>query len=1656
MARRHHATTARLLALAAAVLISLSPLAISDASAAWNVSTDAKENGRANYDIRDDKSKSAVIDRYREKAGKQRNEKIQDKKEKIHGAIERVKKEVPGLAVGLSEHTGGPEIVGVARGKQKLTGKSHEPKEKVARGFLQKNADLYGLSAKEVAQLKKTADYANPSGNVSWVEYQQELNGLPLFRGNIRFAITTDGEIVRSTGNLVPALEDFSEDGNKGTTTTAEAAVVIAAESIGVPITPLPKDASSDGTWYLFEPGPFTDDIKVTLEYFPLDSGIVTLAWSMILWQENAAYYTYVSAEGGELLWRKNIANEQVQPATYVVYDADSPAPLTPSNATPGSAIQGAIIPRTSFTVVSENAFNNLGWMDDGTSITTGNNVDAGLDLVSPDAIDAGTRPTGTAFRVFDYLYNPGPGSPPPGDSPTLAAYRAGEVVNMFFWSNRYHDRLYELGFTEPARNFQQNNFGRGGLGNDRVLAQGQDFSGTNNANFLTPPDGTSGRMQMYIFTGPNPDRTSALDQEILLHELTHGTSNRLHNNANGLNNTMSGGMGEGWSDFYARALTSSADEDVNGVYAAGAYSTLLIVAGFTDNYYYGIRRFPYSVITNLGSNGKPHNPLTFADLDPTQINLTDGAFPRGPIGSSSAFAVHNIGEIWCSALLEVRARLITRLGWATGNQLALQLVTDGMKLDPVNPTLLHGRDAILAANFASVSASGATELDIWRGFAARGMGFSASAVSSSSSSVVEAFDIPNIAVGAVTIVSDDCDNGGVADPGETVVLSIPFTNPYQLNDINDATVTVGATTIALGPLPAGQTVTYTFTIVVPPTQSCGSRYDVPITVSSSFGTFTRIHTLQIGFPTSQLPAGVFSSGNVSVPITDFNTTEIPIVVTDSGPVGDVNVSVRLNHTFDGDLVLSLVAPDGTTVLLSNNRGAGGDNFGSGANDCSGTPTVFDDSAATAISAGTAPFAGSFRPDGLLSALTGREMNGTWKLRIADTAGADSGTAFCAKLELTEQLYFCCGVPGTPIVQAAPPAVLVEECSSAANGAPDPGEVVTMSFSLRNVGSGLTTNLVATLLGGGGVTPLSGPQTYGVISPVGPAVAREFELAISSAAACGSDVVATFALDDNGSDLGTVSFTIRTGAVVAVTHTFSNAASIAVPAVGTSGVGAPYPSNINVSGVSGTVTGVTITLRNFSHTFPGDVDLLLVGPGNRKFIPLSDLGGGTDAVNLTITLDDAAANALPATFVSGTFRPGNSGTGDTFAAPAPAAPYQSPATAGTATFASVYGGATPNGTWSLYAVDDAGADAGAIAGGWTLTLRVEEPVCAVVSAPSIVNATADPQALWPPNHQMRDVSVSYDAGTDCAHCTLTVTSNEPDNGTGDGDVGSDTEVVDNHHVRVRAERAGNGTGRIYTITITCVNGAGTSVQTVPVYVSHNIHSPQAGSSFRIGTPVDFAGRFWDKAGLTHTARWTFDSLSTAGNVVEPNGSKAGTVTGAYTFGEPGVYRVAMNVTDNTGKTATVTNAGDLEALVVVYDPAGGYVAGGGWLSAASGKTTFGLSSKYHSNARNPKGEVQLTFGAGRQFDANTLDYLTISGPRAQVSGFGKLDGSAGYNFLVSMIDGQAEGGGGVDRIRIKIWQKTTGQVIYDTQPGASDAADPTTAVGTGSSIVLQK
>jgi hypothetical protein len=821
---------------------------------------------------------------------------------------------IPTLQLEMNQWGTAPETIGTGTAKQFLTAESSRMIADTARDFLTDQAALFGLTRGQASALVLFANYYNPAGNMGWAEYRQEANGIPIFQGEIRFGFTSKGALARLTSNLAPGL-DYPNLPTKPALAPADAAVHAAA-TIGVKV-----DAAGIGSSAKIEDarvtqlanGPFVRPIRTELVYFPLEPGVATLAYSMVLWENVDAYYILVDAIDGTLLWRKNITDHQTQSATYTVYTDDSPGPLSPSNALPGTNTQASGINPTTVTLIGNeppNTFNNLGWMTDGMNTTTGNNVDCGLDISSPNGIDTAGRAIGSPNRVFTFSYNP----PPLGsDAPSGTNYRNGIVTNLFYWSNVYHDRLYLLGFTEAARNFQANNFSRGGLGNDPVSAEAQDFSGTNNANFSTPADGSSGRMQMYLFTGPSPQRDGSLETDVFIHELTHGTSNRLHNNGSGLTSQQASGMGEGWSDYYARAIASTADEDVNGVYSAGNYVTYLFgLPTYTDNYYYGIRRFPYAVKTNLGANGKPHNPMTFGDIDFFQINaLADGAYPPSPVINITANEVHNVGTIWCMMLLEMRARMIARLGFAVGNQRALQIVTDGMKLDPINPTIIQARDAIIAADNAGFG--GADVVDIRNGFATRGAGAGATTTTYSTQyfTIVESF-YPSSAAGTITFSDSLGNNNGVAEPGEDLVFNIPLTNRLATAD-NNVDARLDNYSATYGNISPGATMSRTFAYHVSANTVCGTTLQIPFMVTSDNGTANVTVPLQVGAPTTT-PSFTENFDGVVMPALPAGwTTTTTGSTTATWKTANTNVVDSGNYAFGADISTSadasLVSP---------------------------------------------------------------------------------------------------------------------------------------------------------------------------------------------------------------------------------------------------------------------------------------------------------------------------------------------------------------------------------------------------------------------------------------------------------------------------------------------------------------------------------------------------------------------------------------------------------------------------------------------------------------------------------------------------------------------------------------------------------------------------
>ena len=170
---------------------------------------------------------------------------------------------------------------------------------------------------------------------------------------------------------------------------------------------------------------------------------------------------------------------------------------------------------------------------------------------------------------------------------------------------------------------------------------------------------------------------------------------------------------------------------------------------------------------------------------------------------------------------------------------------------------------------------------------------------------------------------------------------------------------------------------------------------------------------------------------------------------------------------------------------------------------------------------------------------------------------------------------------------------------------------------------------------------------------------------------------------------------------VVLTNTFQNTNLITI---NDNTNATPYPSSINVAGQLGVVGKVKVILQGLTHTFPHDVGVLLVGPQGQTVVLMADAGGGQPVNDLTLTFDDNATNGLTelGPLTTGTFRPGDLGTADSFPSPAPAGPY------GAGLFA--FRGANPNGTWSLYVLDDEAADSGKIARGWILTLANEQPL----------------------------------------------------------------------------------------------------------------------------------------------------------------------------------------------------------------------------------------------------------------------------------------------------------------------------------------------------------
>ena len=1022
------------------------------------------------YDIREQKSDEIMdaMAKFRQSAGKDASAAANTRESFARGEA-NLRSRLPNVKVEYNTDIRTPEVISPDVYSSKiefLTPPSSEKRSEILRDFIKDNESLAGVSAFQADQLSVAADYTNPDGNLSYAHLEQTIGGIPVFRGEVKAGFTKDGRIIRVINNLAPGMDydSLSRDFRNPADAVRAAAGHLNIKELDTAY----NNTDSTDLRAVFGTG----DWATTAEkmYFPIEPGVAVASWRVLIWGPGDPHYVIVDAQDGVMLWRKNIQDHQTQSATYQVYGnptsyldvADSPAPLSPGPVSPGAGTQGIVIPRTTRTLIGNEgslSFNNNGWITDGINITDGNSNEAGIDRDTTNGVDAAQ--TGIPTRTFDSTWTPPPGVG--GQDPLDPQAQRGAVIQMFYVMNKYHDEMYKRGFTEAARNFQGDNFGRnpgGGTANaiaglDRVSSEGQDNTSSgsctppcfNNANFATPADGGRGRMQMYLWNGPTPDYDGTADADIIIHEVSHGLSNRLHGNSAGLGG-MGGMMGEGWGDWYGQVMLAEPTDAVNGVYSMGGYATHLLSSTYTSNYYYGIRRFPTALLAATGGpNNLPFNPLTFKHLNlgcdttlGTTTTAVSSAFPRSPVIATSANCsqVHNAGEIWKSMLWEVRAKYIARLGFTVGTTKVLQLVTDGMKLAPLNPSMVQERDAIIAAAAAApfTPEASADVADVREGFRLRGMGFSASV--QSSTAVTESFDFPNVRATDPFSVSDTTgDNDGFPEPGENVMLNVSVTNPSTGAAITNVQVNVnGGANVSYGTVADGATVANAIAYTVPPAAVCGSMHQITINVTSSIGAQAPVtKEFRLGAPVGGAGATFTSSTAVTIPDVGVGApynTDIAV----SGLTGNKIMRLEItgiSHTFPGDLDFLLVGPGGTAkyIALSDSGGAG---------DVTNLTFTLSDGAA-ALPSTTQWAAGDFRPhnvgandpfaapapvgpytnaapggtDTFASAFgtSGSGLNGTWSLFIVDDAGGDFGTMAGWKLTFEANDFVCSLIPSS-------------------------------------------------------------------------------------------------------------------------------------------------------------------------------------------------------------------------------------------------------------------------------------------------------------------------------------------------------------------------------------------------------------------------------------------------------------------------------------------------------------------------------------------------------------------------------------------------------------------------------------------------------------------
>jgi len=626
----------------------------------------------------------------------------------------------PSGVVRMDAVTGRPRYV--ARLGGSLTAPSDADPGTVAQRWLAAHAGLYGLDAGELDDLAQTDRYTAPGG-LTTIHWHQRVGGLEVVNEELAAAIDADGRLMQVIG---PVRADVDGVETEARIDADRAAAIAAADA----------DVSPDGK---------VDASELVL--YGTAEGLRP-AWRIGLDADSQHYYEYgIDARDGSILARQNLVAAENAKTFDLWPRADTFGKLGGGKAKIrplkrlGSGKKdpwryNTTAPPYNFpfqTLAGNQALLLLDFNDDN-----GNSANENFFV----------HPSGGAVNwVFDpqFFNNAPPLRCPPGGRCTWSsqgtpqnwfANAAQDGTQVYWFVNQFHDHLKAppIGFTERSGNFELiNQDGKGGVAGDDVFLQafdGANLQGgfpnaqhVNNANMLTLADGTSPRMQMYLFTqfppGQQPlqgvfEVNGGDDASIVYHEYTHGLSNRLvggPSTQGTLGAQQSSAMGEGWSDFYATDYLVD-----KGMLPDKPSKPGELVASRYENFT-AIRT--QAVDCAVGAAKKKCPAFPGGSAGP-------GGYTFGDYGKVLGEPqVHADGEIWVQTLWDLRAALIKRLGKKQGVKRTELIVTNGLRLTPTLPTYLDARDAILQADAAAKGKG--YKKTIWKVFARRGMGSNAS-----------------------------------------------------------------------------------------------------------------------------------------------------------------------------------------------------------------------------------------------------------------------------------------------------------------------------------------------------------------------------------------------------------------------------------------------------------------------------------------------------------------------------------------------------------------------------------------------------------------------------------------------------------------------------------------------------------------------------------------------------------------------------------------------------------------------------------------------------------------------------------------------------------------------------------------------------------------